>query len=246
MAVWIYAYGKNGLITKGDTHTDYLNILNGIRLDEVEILDSITEARHPAYPISEYYNNNRSMIESRFKSMATEEYKAYLDSIKLPYTSIDKIVDHFISDEEKREQEKQQLFNFAYKQFNHAEAHSQWESTDRVSFINKLNYFDTYGGLRIVLSNDLVWITGPSSVFSIYSTFQKKISSKSRDYYHHYFKKILSAFKSDFILYAHEWSGLDDEEDKEFNFLKLKEQANWDMTSSNSIHTMDRFYYERL
>lgn len=247
MAVWIYAYGKNGLVAENTAGiVNYLDILNNILLDELKVLDSIAEARHPAYSIREHYNHNRKGIESRFRSMSTEEYKAHLDSIKLPYTDIDNIVDRFISDEEKREEEKKQGFTFAYEQFKHAKEKSQWKSTDQISFTNNLNYFAPHDGLRIVLLNDLVWITGPFSVFSIYSSFQKKLSAESRDYYHDYFKKILTAFKSDFVLYAHEWSGLDDEEDPGFNFVKLKEQANWNETSSNSIHTMDRFYYERL
>lgn len=245
MAVWIYAYGKNGLITDGNVHTkNYLDTLNSIPLDEVKILDSIVESKHPTNSIRQHYTDNRANIENHFKSMTADEYKAYLDSIKLPYIEIDKIIDHFIADGEKREQEKESHFNFAYGQLKNGKGKSKWELTDNGSFVNKLSYFDTYDGVRVNLLNDLVRITGPFSVFSVYSCFQKTISKTSREYYHSYFKKIFQAFKSDFILYAHEWSGLDDE-DKEFNLAKLKEQANWGITSSDSIHTMDGFYYEQ-
>jgi hypothetical protein len=250
MAVWIYAYGKNGLITEGNVQTkNYLDILNSIPLDEVKILDSIVESRHSTNPIDwirHHYTDNRANIENQFKSMTAGEYKAYLDSINLPFIEIDKIIDYFIADGVKREQEKESHFNFAYGQFKNGEAKSKWELADNGSFVNKLGYFDTYDGLRVNLLNDLIRITGPFSVFSVYSCFQKTISKTSRQYYHSYFRKIIQAFKSDFILYAHEWSGLDDEEDKEFNFTKLKEQANWDVTSSDSIDTMDGFYYEQL
>lgn len=247
MAVWIFAYGKNGLLTDKNVETKhYLEILNSVPLDEIKILDSIVESRHPTFSIRQHYTDNRENIENHFRSMTSEEYKEYLDSINLQDIEIDKIIDHFITDEEKQEQEKELHFNFAYEQLKNGRAKSKWELIENSSFINKLCYFNNYDGLRINLLNDLVWISGPFSVFSVYSCFQKNISITSREYYHSYFKKILQAFKSDFILYAHEWSGLDDEEDKEFNLEKLKEQSNWEITSSDSINTMERFYYEKL
>jgi hypothetical protein len=240
-------YGKNGLLADKNIDTKYyLDVLNSVSLDEIKILDSILESRHPALSIRQYYTDNRQNIENHFKSMSIDEYKTYLDSINLPHIEIDKIIDHFIIDGEKREQEKELHFNFAYEQFKNGRAKSKWELSENGSFINKLCYFDNFDGLRINLLNDLIWVSGPFSVFSVFSCFQKTISITSREYYHSYFKKLFQTFKSDFILYAHEWAGLDDEEDKDFNLAKLKEQSNWEITSSDSINTMDRFYCEQL
>ena len=247
MAVWIFAYGKNGLLNDKNIDTKYyLDVLNSIPLDEIKILDSIVESRHPVLSIRKHYTDNRENIENYFKSMTLDKYKAYLDSINFPHIEIDKIIDHFIADEEKRKQEEESHFNFAYEQLKNGRSKSKWELSENSSFINKLCYFNSYDGLRLNLLNDLVWMSGPFSVFSVYSRFQETISITSREYYHSYFKKIFQAFKSDFILYAHEWAGLDDEGDEEFNLAKLKEQSDWEITSSDSIHTMDRFYYEQL
>lgn len=247
MAVWIYAYGKNGIATERHAQTNqYLDVLNNIPVDEVKILDSILELKHLNTSVRKYYTDNRRSLEDYFKSMAKDEYSAYLQSIKLPFIEIDNIIDHFIVDGEKHEYEKEANFKFAYDQFKSRQAESKWELSDNGLFINKLVYFDAYDGLRLRIMNDLVWISGPSPVFSVYDRFLTTISTASRDYYHTYFKSILSAFRSDFILYTHEWSGLKDEEDEEFNLAKLKEQSNWEVTSSNSIHTMDNFYYEHI
>lgn len=191
MAVWLYVYGKNGLLTDINSPTNYLDILNKIHTEEIKILDSV--------------------IESKRLIPSTEEH-----------------------------------FNFAYQQFKNGQVKSRWELEDDGCLVNKLLFFDIYDGLRLNIVNDLIRITGPFSVFSVYGFFQNTISDASREYYHSYFKKILKAFQSDFILYAHEWSGLADEEDSEFNFTKLKQQANWELTGSSSIHNMDRFYYEQL
>ena len=63
---------------------------------------------------------------------------------------------------------------------------------------------------------------------------------------HKTFKKILRAFKSDFILYAHEWSGIEDEGDSGFNLQKLKDQMNWKTYGSDSIWTFDKCYFEKI
>lgn len=247
MAVWVYAYGKNGLVAEMGTQSiQYLDILNNIPLDEVKILDSISEIKNPDFSIRQYYTDNRKPIEASYKSMTADEYKAYLDLLKLPFIEIDRIVDHFISVGEKTAHEKELHFQFVYDQFKNRHVKSKWELADGGSFVNKLLYFDAYDGLRLRILNDLIWISGPFPIFSLYSRFLEAISHTSRDYYHSYFKNIFRAFKSDFILYAHEWSGLDDEEDKEFNITKLQAQSNWRITSSDSIHTMKSFYYEQL
>lgn len=251
MAVWIYAYGQNGL--KSGTHyplEDYVAILNNIDLDELKILDSIKEVLNDGVDredwIRTHYAENRKRIEDSFRTKTVDEYKNYLNSIHLPYIDIDKIVDRFIEDGVQRERQKTAHFNNAYEQFKLGNVTSQWEIGEGNSVVNKMKYFEPYDGFRFSLLNDLIRISGPFSVFSIYGRFQTNISRESREYYHSYFKQIFKAFKSEFILYAHEWSGLDDEEDSDFNVSKLKEQSNWSKNSSTSIHTMDSFYYEEL
>ena len=101
-------------------------------------------------------------------------------------------------------------------------------------------------GLKVVLTNNLIRITGPFDIFSGYYRFQDSISKNSREYYHTLFKQICASFGSDFILYTVEGAGLDDEEDDNFDFEKLKEQADWTNRSSSSLHNMEGFYFEAL
>ncbi len=89
-------------------------------------------------------------------------------------------------------------------------------------------------------------ISGPFDVFSKYFSFLQDISTEQRAYYHSYFKEVLKAFESDFILYAHEWSGMDDEDNQAFDYDELKESANREQNSSPTLETMDRFYFELL
>ncbi len=244
MAVWIYAYGKNGRLNNSSVQQD-LEILNSIPLNEIKILDSIKEIEDSYRSIREHYETNRRNIEKFYKSMPEKEYKEYLESVNLPFIPINKIIDRLIEDGEKRKAEQELQFNLVYEQFKQGKAKSNWKKGENGSYINSLNFPDVYEGLRVSFLNDLIQIDGPRSVFSVYSRFLE-ISTESREYYHSYFKKVFQAFNSDFILYAHEWSGLDDEEDEEFNLEKLKEQSDWKNTSSDSIHTMDAFYYEQL
>jgi hypothetical protein len=247
MAVWIYVYGKNGLLTEdGIRAKDYLDILNSIPLDEIKILNSISESKNPNFSIRQVYNDNRRPFESYLKSMTAKQYKAYLDSINLPYIEIKNIVDHFITDGEQREKEMEMHFNSTYDKIKNSQTKSKWKLIENGYFVNNLTYLDKHDGLRMSLVNDLIRISGPFSVFSSYSCFQKGITTDSRDYYHSYFKSVLKAFKSDFIQYCHEWSGLDDDDNNEFDLSDLIEQSNCDITSSDSIHTMDKFYFEQL
>lgn len=247
MAVWIFAYGRNGFFVDNTQQSQiYLDILNRIELDEVKILDSIVEATANKFSVRKYYTANRKKLEDHFKKMPNQQYIDYLTSIGLPYIATDKIIDYFINDGEKREREEIAQFKSIYNKFKLSQIKSGWEVTGRNILENKFNLASSNDGLSINLINDLIKISGPFSVFSVYSCFQKTISFESREYYHTYFKKICKAFKSDFILYAHEWSGLEDEEDKDYNLSKLKEQSNWDKNSSDSIHTMETFYYENL
>jgi hypothetical protein len=247
MAVWIYAYGRNGLLADGRVQdVDYLGILNSIELDELKILDSIKESKRGDKSIRQHYEEERSRIENWFKSMSYEDYEAYLFSMKYPFIKVDNIVDHFIFEGEKREEEGQLHFNNIYEQLISGKIKSRWEMSNDCSFVNNLCYLGQVDVLRFEIINDLVRISGPFSVFSSFGVFQSKISFESRDYYHSYFKRILKSFKSDFILYAHEWSGLDDVENDSFDYAQLVEQAEWKRTSSKSIHSMDAIYYEQL
>jgi hypothetical protein len=247
MAVWIFAYGRIGIkFDKQNQQRGYLDILNKIELKETEILDSIKESTQYNSSIRQHYSDYREQIESDFNSKTNKEYLNYLQSVNMPYVKIEDIVDRFIEDGEKMELDRLLSFNYAYEQFKSGDAKSMWEISGENYFTNKLHFFDPYQGFRLTIKNDLIWISGPWAVFSVYSNFQTTISKKSRDYYHSFFKHIFKAFQSDFILYAHELSGFDDEEDLEYNFEKLKEQSNWDKNSSDSIHTMDNFYLEVL
>jgi hypothetical protein len=246
MAVWLYAYGKNGLLTDEVQYVSYLEILNNIALDELKILDSIKEAQSVTPSIKQHYIEERSRIESYFKSMSPNDYRAYLDSMNFPSIEINEIVDHFILGGEKRENEKRLRFSQTYEQLQKGQIKTNWEIISENSFVNKLCEVDNGEVLRLNLINDLVRVSGPFSVFSSFGVFQSTISIESREYYHSYFKRILKAINSDFILYAHEWSGLDDVENDSFDCAQLIKQAEWELTSSKSIHTMDAIYFEQL
>lgn len=123
---------------------------------------------------------------------------------------------------------------------------STWEKISDNFFANKLCFFNEYGGVRIHVHQDIISLFGPSIVFNNNSNFQKGISPDSRHYYHKYFKDILKAFKSDFILYAPEWyyDGDSDSETKSISDLLALE--NWKEKSSDSVQTMDNIYFEDL
>jgi hypothetical protein len=246
MAVWIYAYGKNGLSEGKNIPIERcLDILNSILLDEVKVFTSIIEANAPKGSIRQHYNESRKDLETKFKSMSPDDYKLYLQSIRLPFIEIDRIVDYFIAEGEKIEHEREIRFSAACERAQNGEANSRWEYIDG-AFFNRLGYFDTYDGLRVKFLNDLIWVSGPFAVFSVYSCFLNTISDSSRNYYHTYFKSILKSFNSDFILYAHEWAGLDDDNNSEFDLAKLREDDHWKSECSDSLHSMVDYYYEQL
>lgn len=244
MAVWIYAYGKNGL--EDCDNTKILSLLNQIEIDEVRILDSIAEITKNRVSIENYYVKNRQQIENHFLLQSDVEYKDYLDSVNFPEIAREKLVDHFISEALERERKEKELFETTLENFKKGLIKSEWEKGENDTFINRLVNFREYSGLRVWFLNDLIGVSGPFEIFSYYGTFQKSISSKDREYFHYLFKQILRAFQSDFILYTHEWAGLDDEEDKGFDLEKLKEQSDWKNNSSNSIHDMTEFYFEKI
>lgn len=170
-----------------------------------------------------------------------------MDSIKCPHIEKEALTDFFIADAERLDREEDERFNAAYSTIKSGSVESKWELSGENSFVNRLHYFrDIYDGLSVSLINDLVRITGPFDIFSKYFVFLQYIPIEIREYYHNYFKKVLAAFKSEFILYAHEWSGMDDEDNKAFDFAELKESSSWEINSSDSLDTMDKFYYESL
>jgi len=239
MAVWIYAYGKHNLNTT-DTQP-VLDLLNGIPLDALKILEDL----YPGNGTSRYYSENRVLLEQNYRAMGPEAYREYLSSIQLPYIEVEKIVDHFITQQEEREKEDKRRYDAAIKEIKTGKLKPQWQFEGGL-FVNRLGYFDGLDGLRLSVINDLVRISGPFDVFSKYSSFLQDISTEQRAYCHSYFKKVLKALGSDFILYAHEWSGLDDEDNEAFDYNELKESANWEQNSSPTLDTMDRFYFELL
>lgn len=243
MAVWLYAYGKNGLLNQ---QNDILHILNQIELDEVKILDSIKEITKDRKSIETNYTQNRTKLEESFNAQTDEEYEEYLSSVNFPDIERKNLVDYLISVGVERERKEKLHFQSTYEQFSKGVIKSKWEKAENKGYFNKLCDFSKHGALRILLLNDLIRISGPFEVFSYYGTFQSSLSNHSREYYHSLFKRICKAFKSDFILYTHEWAGLDDEEDKQFDFKKLKEQSEWAKTSSSTIHNMESFYYEEI
>ncbi len=123
---------------------------------------------------------------------------------------------------------------------------STWEKVSDNFFANKLCFFNEYGGVRIHVDQDIISLYGPRKIFDNNGNFQKGISAASRDYYHKYFKDILMAFKSDFILYAPEWYGISDGDTDTKNISDLLALEDWKTKSSNSIQTMDNIYFEDL
>ncbi|WP_118976784.1 hypothetical protein [Taibaiella koreensis] len=247
MAVWIYAYGANGLLSENNNDNQkYIDVLNTVPLDEVTFLDSIRPRTPPGEHTRKHYEEHREQLDRWLESLTAADYNAYLDSIKYPRIEKAKLVDYFIADAIRREQEDLDRFNAAYALSRDGRAKSTWEPEGERHFINRVHEFGNRDGLRLNLINDLVRITGSSDIFSHFGTFLHDISPATKEFYHDYFKRVLRAFKSDFILYTHEWTGLDDEDNEAFDLAELKESSNWEVTSSDTIHTMKDFYYEGL
>ncbi|MBS1593302.1 MAG: hypothetical protein JST90_03200 [Bacteroidetes bacterium] len=126
-------------------------------------------------------------------------------------------------------------------------SHTGWEKHGSYGFRYSLPNVGLYDTIRCARINDLIWVTGPWDIFSVYGSPQSVISPESLDFYHDSFKRIMLAFDSDFIVYGHEWSsvyGSDDNND--FNSNDLMHQIRSAGKSSDSIHTMQDFYFEQL
>ncbi|MDP1802525.1 MAG: hypothetical protein Q8L81_14290 [Bacteroidota bacterium] len=145
----------------------------------------------------------------------------------------------------KRLHEKQDRLENARGQFE-AGVKSTWEKISDTFFANKLCFFGEYHGVRMHIYNDIISLYGPLVIFANNHNFQKSISKESREYYHNYFKDVLKAFKSDFILYAPEWYGIGDGNGNNdtTNIADLLALENWKEKSSDSVQTMDNIYFE--
>jgi hypothetical protein len=246
VAVWIYAYGKNELVS-ADTivQESYLELLNNIPVDGAKILDSLL-AELSKGSVEQRYNENRANLQKHFDSLTDKAYSAYLASIKLPHVDRDKIIDHFIADGTAKEKKKKLRLTTARDQFESGELQPKWDQVSGIGYINHLHCLENYDGLKVRIVNDLINITGPFSTFSHYAIFQDVLPTELKEYYHTLFKTILASFGSNFILWAHEWTGLDDHEDDDYNYEKLFKEANWNENSSESLHTMKGLYHEEL
>lgn len=251
MAVWLHVYGRNGL-GKFDPEkvSQYLDIVNSLVLDETKILDSA--APIGASSMRKLYENNRKSSEAFYRAMTRQEYEDYLKAIGKPFMEIDELIKSSIIDAETKQNDNIKRFDAAYTESASKINRSKWkveqETTESVFLVNDLNYFETRG-LALCLYNDILSLSGPFEVFSKYFTFQREISYELREYYHNYFKSVLCAFKSDFMLYAHEWSGLVDEEDSEYDSNKILETVSLRMSDNRSLHYMDNmssFCFEKL
>lgn len=205
MAIWNNAYGQNGLLSERQlADKDYLDLLNGVPINESKILGGVLDLRA---------DRDYSHIRDPEHLKQIHDYSAKLEN--------------------------------ARKQFELG-VKSTWEKISDNFFANKLCFFDEYGGVRIHVRADIISLLGPSLIFNNNGNFQKGISFDSRDYYHKYFKDILKAFKSDFILYAPEWYGILDGDTETKNISNLLALENWKEKSSDSVQTMDNIYFEDL
>ena len=244
MAVWLYAYGHNKLqITQKE---EILSLLNQIELNEPQIFNCLIDLNCNEASIKKYFSDHKGALEYPIKLMEDSVYSAHLNSMNLPNIDRDQYIEYLYNQRLKKAKELRNQFKTLQEQFLNKKLHSSWEYDEKKFFSNNLGQLGSLQGFQLWLLNDLVGISGPFDVFSYYGTFQKAISKVDRENFNTLFKNIAKAFGSKFILYTHEWSGMDDEEDKTFNLTKLKKQSNWKKTSSNSIHTMSDFYYEKL
>ncbi len=250
MAVWMNVFGKNGLGRYDQEKVaDYLAILNGVDLDAVKILTSLEEAGITRSEARSRPVPDREEMLAYFTNMPAEEYSNYLASVGKQGMSPEAIADWLVESMKRiRADWLTGLNNSWDAALKGVKPSWQLSSCDQVSasFFNCLQLTDKWEGLRVSLSTDLVCMSGPWAMFSKMSHFPS-MSRESGAYYHSLFKNILQAFKSNFLLYAHEWSGL--YLDDEINILTSDELLA-DVSKSKhvppeSMYDLDSWFIER-
>lgn len=244
MAVWLHVFAHNRL---SDEEDDILAKLQEIEIDPIKILDSVRGITRNYASIKEIYEENRNTIESVILEQSEDEYKEYLAMLNHPYVEKDQLVNQWIADGVEREKKEREKFDDIYKAHCLGKGPITWQKTE-----NKTYYLDLqnrnvgWGDIHITCVNNLIRMVGPGALFGHYGTFQNNLPRPFKEYYHRIFKEIACMFKSDFLLYTHEWAGLEDEEDPDFNLEKLKTQSGWEKNSSDTLQNMESFYLEKI
>jgi hypothetical protein len=125
-------------------------------------------------------------------------------------------------------------------------AKHEWKKRGENYFVNNLLYFHESDGLTFAAENGIIYLGGPMFIFGSPGCFPKSLTATSRDYYHNYFKTVLKAFKSDFILYAPEWYGINDGDTETKNLADLLALEDWRKVSSKTIESMEYTYFEEF
>lgn len=225
---------------------EFLSILNGIPLDEIKILDSIIESK-VEFDIEGHYRTHQTQIEESFRAMEDWDYRKYLDEMKLPYMEIDQVVSALItwSNEQKNTSDKK--FNDVYRQFKSGELKSEWKfNAELKCYCNNLYLERNSSGFIITRRQDLLEMRGPFSIFSDPSDFYKGISVQSQSYYIEYFRDILKAFHSPYMLFADELCGIDLEDKTLDSKRLLQEYHSFKQEDYDQHSAMQYLYFENL
>lgn len=249
MAVWMQVFGKNGLGNYDLAKSQfYLDTLNCLTFDVSKILVSIQESGYGQSAAREYYEGNRESILKWYKDMSLEDYEKHLQSLGKPFMTPEVLIDFWIKFGEQREADLKNQFEVAYEKAIQG-VKSLWVQkkidSSSVLFVNSVHLSSDYYGLTISLFNDLVCMSGPMELFSKMSHFDQ-MSRESSSYYHSFFKTVLFAFKSNYLLYAHEWSGLyyDDESDLTSDVLLKRVNKSTHVPPGN-MHELASWFIER-
>lgn len=121
---------------------------------------------------------------------------------------------------------------------------STWRKQANNRFRNDVCYFGDWDGLGFSIDQDMITLSGPMYIFGSSPQIQQFLTGGSLHYYHIYFKSILTAFKSDFILYAPEWYGICDGDTETKNVSDLLALEDWRKKSSEPTEAY--VYFEDL
>lgn len=202
MAIWTCIHGRNGLLNTHALHDeDYLQILNRIPLDELQILKEKIESIRDEHPVPNF---------------RLEDYNLYTE----------KLID-------------------AYERII-AGQKSTWKKQAENQYRNDVCYFGDWDGITLSIDQDIITLSGPMYIFSSYPPVQQFMAGGTRQYYHIFFKSILQAFKSDFILYAPEWYGICDADTETKNVSDLLALEDWKKKSIEDSTTGGCVYFEEL